>query len=158
MEVINMRLVPWTKRTDTDVLLNPLTDFRKEMDGLFDSFFDKGRIIRDSGAFTPSVEVSEDEKSYTVKAELPGMKKEDVEVSLHDNNLILKGEKKEEKEGKKKSSYYREACYGSFCRQIPLEHGVNEKEVKAIFKDGVLTLSMPKKKTAGSKTTKISIE
>ncbi|MBN1521611.1 MAG: Hsp20/alpha crystallin family protein [Candidatus Aureabacteria bacterium] len=152
-----MKLVPW-RRQDSDFFFKPLADFRQEFDRLFDRFFDR-ELVEADGGFTPKIELSEDEKSYTVKAELPGLEEKDVDVSLEDNVLTIKGEKKEEKEEKKgKNAYYRETRYGSFFRQIPLRQQVQEDKVKAKFKKGILTLDLPKKEVTKSKSIKINVE
>jgi HSP20 family protein len=153
-----MKIVPWKKREDLDSFFAPVVDFRKEMDRVFDSFFGKGLMTYEEEGFTPKIELSEDEKSYTVRAELPGMDKDDISVSLEDNVLTLKGEKKEEKEEKKKNSFYSETRYGSFCRQIPFRRDVDDGKVDAHFKKGILTLTFPKKKVTESKPIKISAD
>jgi HSP20 family protein len=158
VEVRKMKLVPWRKREDLDSFFAPVVDFRKEMDRLFDSFFGKGLMKYDEEGFTPKIELSEDEKSYTVKAELPGMDKEDISVNLEDNVLTLRGEKKEEKEEKKKNSFYSETRYGSFHRQIPFRHDVDDGKVDAHFKKGILTMTLPKKKVTESKSIKINVD
>ena len=93
---------------------------------------------------TPAVDVYEDEKQVTVKAEVPGMNEKDVDVSHEDGVLYLKGEKKGEHEEKKKDSYYKESWSGSFSRAISLGNGVDWNKVDAKFKDGVLTIALPK--------------
>ena len=133
-----MKLVPWRRQND-DSFFKPLADFRREFDSLFDSFFRGGDLMETGTGFTPKIEVAEDDNAYTVKAELPGLDEKDIEVTVDDNVLMIKGEKKEEKEEKKgKNSFYRETRYGSFYRQIPLRHEVKEDKVGARFKKGIL--------------------
>ena len=153
-----MKIVPWKKRDDTDLFFSPLADFRREIDDIFDRFFGRSIALRDEEIFTPRIEVAEDEKSYLVKAELPGMDKNDIEVTLDDNVLTLKGEKKEEKEEKGKKSYYKETRYGSFYRQIPFPESIDEEKVNAKFKKGVLSLVIPKKEAKNKKSIKIDVE
>ena len=148
-----MRLVPWSKRNDVDFFFSPVVDFRSEVDKLFDNFFGGNLISVEDKVFTPKIELNEDEKSYSVKAELPGLDKEDVKV-----NLTIKGEKKHEKEGNKNGSYYKETHYGSFCRRIPFQTEVDEGSVNARFKNGVLTLTLPKKEVKEKKSINIDVE
>jgi len=104
----------------------------------------------------PAVNVSEDERSITVEAELPGMDSKDIDISLQNNMLVLQGEKRFEEE-KKEGSYQRiERSYGSFSRTIPLSSSVDEDKVKASFKNGILTVTLPKKEVEQGK--KIAIE
>ena len=105
----------------------------------------------------PAVNVSEDENNINVKAELPGMEAKDVDISLQNDNLILKGEKKFEDE-QNQGNYYRvERSYGQFYRTLPLSAQVDENKVKAKMNNGVLEITLPKKEPAsGSK--KIEIE
>ncbi len=151
-----MKIVPW-KRKEDDFLLKPLADFRREMDRLFDRFFEAPSLDFET-SFSPNIEVSENEKNYVVKAELPGLDDKDVEVSLDDNVLTIKGEKKEEKEDRKKNAYYREISYGSFYREIPFQHEIDEDKVEAKFKKGVLKITLPKKHSTQSKSIKIESE
>lgn len=104
----------------------------------------------------PAVNVSEDEKNITVEAELPGMDSKDIDISLQNNMLLLQGEKKFEDE-KKEGNYHRiERSYGSFSRTIPLSSSVDQDKVKASFKNGVLTVTLPKQEVERGK--KITIE
>jgi len=104
----------------------------------------------------PAVDVSETDKEIVAKAELPGLEPEDVDISLRDDVLTIKGEKKFEEETKKDNFHRIERSYGSFSRQIILPAGVKEDQVKAKFEKGVLTITMLKSKE--SKAKKISIE
>lgn len=92
----------------------------------------------------PAVDVSEDDKEVAIKAEIPGLSEKDLEISYSDGVLYLKGEKKEEKEEKKKNTWHRESWQGSFTRSIPIGAEVDWKKVSARHKDGVLTVTIPK--------------
>ena len=105
--------------------------------------------------FAPVVDVYETDQDLVVKAELPGVKKENVEVSIRDNALHIKGEKKEEKEEKTETYHRVERVYGKFERVIPLPTDVKVEAAKAEFKDGVLEIRIPK--AEGSKEKKIEI-
>jgi len=125
---------------------SPFLALHREMNRMFDDFsrgfdlspFDGGW----SWGFSPPVDVREDEKEVTVKAELPGMEEKDIEVNLADNGLTIKGEKKAEKEEKGKDNWYRETSYGAFHRFIPLPEGLDKEKVDARFKNGVLTVTL----------------
>ena len=106
--------------------------------------------------WTPSVDISETEGEYQIKAEIPDVKKEDVKVTLEDGVLTIQGERKHEKEEKGKKFHRIERSYGSFVRTFSLPDVIDEEKVKAEFKDGVLTLTMPKKEAAKVKKIKIS--
>ena len=99
----------------------------------------------------PSVDVAENEHSYEVKAELPGLKKEDIKLSLEDNVLTLEGERKEESETKKKNVRISERAYGRFQRCFRLPKEVSAEGVKASYKDGILTVEIPKSEAAKPK-------
>jgi HSP20 family protein len=104
----------------------------------------------------PAVNISEDDKNITVEAELPGMDSKDIDISLQNNMLVLQGEKKFEDE-QSQGNYQRiERSYGSFSRTIPLSSSVDEDNVKASFKNGILTVTLPKQEKAQGK--KIAIE
>jgi len=93
-----------------------------------------------------------------VKAELPGMKKEDIEVNLSGETLTIKGEKKQEEEVKEDNYYRRERTYGAFSRAIDLPCEVKSAEIKASFKDGVLEIRMPKTEEAKKKSIAVKID
>lgn len=122
-----------------------LTTFREMMDRFWDEPFDMMRLWpRTVGEFRPAIDVSEDETAYIVKASIPGMKPEDVEVTLTDNVLTMKGKAKEEKETKEENYHIRERRYGSFMRSVTMPMGVKADKVEATNENGVLTLRLPK--------------
>ena len=93
---------------------------------------------------TPTIDVSEDEKQVTVRAEIPGISEKDIDISHEDGVLYLKGEKKGEQEEKKNGTYYKESWSGSFSRSISLGNGLDWNKVDAKFKNGVLAVTLPK--------------
>jgi HSP20 family protein len=94
--------------------------------------------------FEPAVDVVEDETAYTVKAAMPGVKPEEVEVTLQNNVLTLKGEAKADKEIKEENYHLRERRYGSFMRSLTLPAAVKAEQIEATHEDGVLTVRLPK--------------
>ena len=150
-----MKLVRWNPMQDI------VSSFHREFDPIFnDSFFsDRGFPLRRTFEQTwcPAVDLEERENEVILNAELPGMKKSDIELSVEGNLLTLRGEKKEErKEGDKESDFYRsERFYGKFERPFTLPTTVEADKARADFRDGVLTITLPKKEEAKSR--KISI-
>jgi HSP20 family protein len=145
---------------------SPLGDLQREVDRVFENFwsgFGTPSLLRENGgALTAGLEVkvdaSEDEKAYHVTAELPGLSEKDVEVTFADNMLTISGEKKEEKEVKEKDYHRRERSFGSFRRSFTLPAEVDEAKISAAFKDGIMTIELPKSKSAQKKAKKITIQ
>jgi len=140
---------------------HPFSLLRREMDSLFDNFFrgfDLEPFESRMGAFSPKVDVTENDKEIKISAELPGMEEKDIDVSLQKDMLTIKGEKKEEKEDKGKDYYRMERSYGSFSRTIPLPVEVETDKVEAKFKKGVLSITLPKTAKAVSETKKIAVK
>lgn len=110
------------------------------------------------GAFNPQVDVTENDQEIKVAAELPGLTEKDVEVSLANDMLTISGEKRAEKEDKGENYYRMERSYGSFQRTIPLPTEVEANKVDATFKNGVLTVTLPKSAQAVQNRKKIAIK
>lgn len=108
--------------------------------------------------FIPKIEVKESEKNYIVSAELPGMKEDDINVTLKENTLIIEGEKKTESKKEEKGFFRSEFQYGSFYRSIPLDADVDSKNVDASYKNGLLTVTLNKLKESAERTHKIQIK
>ena len=143
--------------------------FRSEMDRLFDRFgFPSFRRILDMepawrplSTFTfsaPAVDLSEDDKGYKITAELPGLNAKDVDVSVSDGRLVLKGEKRQEKEEKEKNYFFSERAYGSFQRAFELPASVDRDKIAADFAKGVLTITLPKTAEAQKQSKKIEVK
>jgi HSP20 family protein len=144
-------LVPWRNNksevaTKRDDFFDPFVSFRREMDRMFDRFFDGLPASSGHGwqALTPAVDIDETGKEMVITAELPGVSDKDVEVSLAGDVLTIKGEKKSEKEHNNGDSTYVERRFGSFSRSVRLPFEVKDGQVDARFKDGVLTINLPK--------------
>ena len=107
--------------------------------------------------WTPPVDIAEDDKEYTIKAELPGVNKEDVKVTVEGGVLSITGERKSEKEEKDKKYHRIERTYGSFIRNFTLPEGTAGEKINAEFKDGVLKLHLPKDEKAKPKTVDMKV-
>ncbi|EJC84056.1 molecular chaperone (small heat shock protein) [Rhizobium leguminosarum bv. trifolii WSM2297] len=163
-------LIPWSRTNghqvpsllrddDRDTFLS----LHREVNRLFDDVlrgFGSGLPSLSSantfGGGWPSVEVSNNEKEIKVTAEVPGLQEKDIEVLLNDGVLTLKGEKQSETEDKDRQ--FSERYYGRFERRIPLGVEVKEDQVDAIFKNGVLTVTLPKSEKAQSQVKRIAIK
>jgi HSP20 family protein len=158
-----MTLIPWKqKRTENGGQLAQASNFRTEMDRLFDSFFVGGlpawseRAWPSFAGWEPPVDVEETEKEVFVRAEVPGMKADDIDLSIHDNTLVISGEKKETEERKEGGYVYQERRYGSFRRQVSLPSAVDAETVSAEYKDGVLHVTLQKSQEALPKKIKVT--
>src|SRR5262245_19029607 len=107
--------------------------------------------------WSPLVDITEDEKEYIVKAEIPEMKKEDIKISVHDDVLTISGERKYEKEEKGKKYHRVERAYGSFMRSFTLPEDADGTKVNAEYKDGVLKVHLPKSEKAKPKAIEVKI-
>jgi HSP20 family protein len=135
---------------------------QRDMNRLFDEIFCEpttfGRLESRWDGFSPSIDARETDKEVIVKAELPGIDEKDIDVSVAEDCLTIRGEKKEEKERKDDGYYHVERSYGAFHREIPLPAGVDTKDVYAGFKNGVLTVKMKKTESAEDKRKKVTIK
>ncbi|MGE5399859.1 MAG: Hsp20/alpha crystallin family protein [Ignavibacteriales bacterium] len=122
--------------------LKELENFSNRIQRYFEDFPALGVDL--GGAFTPRIDISEDETHLFVEAELPGIKKEDLKITLHDNILTLRGEKKRVEEKRDKNFYRNERTYGSFTRSFTLPVEVNSEKIDAKFEDGTLMVKMEK--------------
>ena len=103
------------------------------------------------------MDISEDEKEYVVKAEIPEMKKEDIKINVHDDVLTVSGERKYEKEEKGKKYHRVERAYGSFMRNFALPENADGSKISAEYKDGVLKVHLPKSEQAKKKAIEVKI-
>lgn len=130
-------------------------DLLHEMNRMFNDMQSWWEGAVELGAWSPDVNVFEKNDQLVVEAELPGMKKEDIQVSVHNGTLTLSGERKEETETKDKHFYRRERVEGSFSRSISLPANVDSDKIDASYSDGVVTLTIPKTEEAKSKRIEI---
>ena len=140
-------LIPWRRQEPARREESEMTAFERDMDRLFERFFQGSPLApfgESWGAFSPSVDVVETDDQIKVSAELPGLDDKDIEVSLDRGVLTISGEKSEEHEEERENYYRTERTYGSFRRAILVPTEVNQDEVEAVFRNGVLTITMPK--------------
>ena len=128
---------------------------------IFDESFSRTGDIDDDismSAWKPLVDIYQTDEAIILKAELPGIKKEDVSVEIKDNVLTLKGERIEDKEVKEESYFRKERCFGTFSRAFNLQHRVQPDKIKARFKDGILEVEIPKPEEEKPKQITVNIE
>lgn len=142
----------------------PMLAIQNEMNRMFDQFFSDDfpfstRLMATPAMdFLPRLDISETETEFKVNAELPGMDEKDIQIRLEKDTLVLSGEKKSETEEKEKTYHRVERSYGSFERVIPFNVQLDEDKVSAVFKNGVLTITLPKASDAIRKTRQIEIK
>jgi HSP20 family protein len=159
-----MAIIPWSRKEDRSLAErsgDPFNYLRNQINRVFDDFWGEPRLASRSEGFTgfaPKVDVTETDKEVKICAEIPGVEAKDVDVSVEENTLAIKGEKKYEREENEKGQYRMERSYGSFERSIPLPVAVDETKAKAEFKNGVLRLTLPKRPGAESRRKKILVE
>ncbi len=147
-----MSLIRWAPFGDVDRLFNPL------MPSAFENW---QRFALGNGKkldWAPSADISETDKEYVIRAELPAVKKEDVHVTLDDGMITIKGERKQQKEDKNEKFHRTESFYGSFERRFSLPENVNSETVRCESKDGILTIHIPKTETAKHKPKEIAVQ
>jgi len=165
-------MVPWKKDKHNVAIRSgqeefPLLSLQHRMNRMFDDFFGDwadfplspfralGRV---DGGFMPRMDVAETDKEVTITAELAGLDEKDVEITLQDNVLTIKGEKKAERQENQANRYVAERSYGAFCRSIELPAEVEQDKIDATFKKGILTVRLPKTPVEEAKAKKIEIK
>jgi HSP20 family protein len=144
-------MTPWSS-------FGRLSDLRDEIDRLFDApLSELARTSNLLSGWTPALDVYEQKDSFVIKAELPGMKKEDITVSLHDGSLSISGERKNETKHEEAEVYRAERFFGRFQRTVTLPAPVAPDKVKAQYKDGILTVTLPKTEEAKPKQIDVSV-
>jgi len=138
-----------------------LERMRNEVDRLWDTFFEgrpRTRKAGGDGEWLPSIDVSETKNDLVVEAEVPGMDPKDIDISLSDGTLTIKGERKHEKEEKEKDYHLIERSYGTFTRMVRLPTEVKRDKISASYKNGILKVILPKSEEAMTKEVKIKVE
>lgn len=152
-----------TSRTDRSA--EPWRDLQRQMNRMFEDFFNRSALQRAdwsaptwSGrkSFSPQIDVSEDDETLKIQAELPGLDKDDIELEADENSVTIQGEKSHEEEREEEGFYRNERSYGYFRRTIPFPMEVDTSKAKATFSDGVLDVRFPKR--GDSKGKRLDIE
>ncbi|MFQ5585758.1 MAG: Hsp20/alpha crystallin family protein [Thermodesulfobacteriota bacterium] len=156
-----MALEKWNPFKELDIM-------RREIDRLWDEFSPTSRktffgapwraLTAEEGVATPAVDVIDKKDAVVVKAELPGIDKEKIDITIEDDNLIIRSELKQEEEVKKEDYYRCERSYRSFARTIALPTKVEASKVKATFKDGILEVNLPKAEELKPKKVHIDVK
>ena len=120
--------------------------------------FGLSRLRAATEEIVPTVDIFESNGDVVLKAELPGIKKEDIDITLSDGSITISGEKKQESEIKKKDYYKWESSYGSFCRSFALPAEIQPGKAKSTYKDGILEVRMPKTEAAKGSEVKVKIQ
>ena len=154
-----MKLIRWQRpETTTWPAFGRLSSLREEIDRLFEAPLSE--LAFPSQVFsgwTPALDMHEDKNNIVVKAELPGMKKEDIDVSLHDGCLSISGERRSETKHEDAEVYRAERFVGRFQRTVVLPASVSADKVKAQYTDGILTITLPKTEDAKPKQINVSV-
>ncbi|MFN4127553.1 Hsp20/alpha crystallin family protein [Pannonibacter indicus] len=156
-------LIPWARkdnapesRSDDD---NPIATLQKEMNRVFESFWNRmGHLEWPWGSGEAKSDMVETGDAVEISIELPGMEMKDVEVTVSDDMLTVKGEKRIERQEEKKGYYLSERSYGAIYRTIPLPPGVDGEKAQASFKNGVLTIRLPQTPEAKAKVKRIEVK
>jgi len=165
-------MTPWTAKKNMPVRReeeHPVYSLQREMNKVFDDFFRTptwegfGEFPapaneRFFGDVTPRMDMSETDKELLFKVELPGMTEKDVEISINNDMLTISGVKNQEKEETEKGWYRMERQYGSFSRTIPLPYEVENDKAEAVYKNGVLSIKLPKSKVQQKATKTIPVK
>ena len=135
-----------------------LFDLQRGINRLFDANFDVPREDVALQAWSPAVDVYEDENAYLIKVDLPEVSRDDVKVSLNENTLSISGERRVENEQKRENYHCVERSYGQFFRSFTLPPNINPEAINAQFKDGVLRLTLPKREEAKPKQIEVKVQ
>ena len=161
----NRDLTPWRNIGTPGFARDPFASFRREMDRLFDDFFAPAEARSFGGSAQqaggrgvwPSLDVDETEQAYTITAELPGVDPQDVQLELRDNALVLRGEKRSERNEEDGGRRYAERSYGRFERVVPLPSEVDSEQIEASYDNGLLRVVLPKTAQVRDRTRRIEI-
>jgi len=139
----------------------PFREFEREMDEMFDRFFQDWpwpRLTGPARGWAPPIDMLDRKDEVILRADVPGLEQKDIEVSVEDGVLSIKGERKEEKEVKEEKYYACERWAGAFVRSVTLPPGLETEKIKAIFRNGVLEVHLPKSQEAKGKRIEIKVE
>jgi HSP20 family protein len=156
-----MSLVRWNPARELERWAPDFFGVQREINRLFDDFFRGGMQAEEASGrsyWSPAVDIAERDNEYVVKVELPGVNKDDVKITLESNILTIRGEKKQEKEEKGENSHRLERSYGSFQRSFTLPTIVKNDKIDAVYRDGILTVTLPKAEEAKPKQIEVKVK
>ncbi len=156
-------LIPWARKDGAPESKssegNPIATLQRDMNHVFESFWNRvGHFEWPFGSGEAKSDVVETDKTIEVSIELPGIEMKDIEVTVNDDMLTVKGEKKIERQEEKKGYYLSERSYGAIYRTIPLPPGVDGEKAQASFKNGVLTIKLPQTPETQAKVKRIEVK
>lgn len=159
-----MNLTPWksnaAKTFNRSRIGDEITSLQREMNNLMENFFSRGEITMpqfSEAAFVPSINLQEKDDKYILEADVPGMKESDIDIDFKNNTLTIKGENKQEAETKEGDYLCVERSYGSFRRDVSFDADVDQNNIKADLKNGVLRVELAKKENSKAVHKKIPI-
>jgi len=155
-----MAIVRWNPARELATFPTDVLSMQREINRMFDDFFrsDRDDTSLLASTWKPAVDIVEEDEAYVAKVELPGVNKDDVKITMQDNILTIRGEKKEEKKGKEGNAHRVERYYGSFQRSFSLPTSVKNDRIEAEYKDGILTINMPKAEEAKPKQIEVKVK
>lgn len=155
-----MAIVRWNPARELTAFPTDILSMQREINRMFDDFFrsDRDESSLLAQAWKPAVDIVEEDDAYVAKIELPGVNKDDVKITMQDNVLTVRGEKKAEKKGKEENMHRVERFYGSFQRSFTLPSSVKNDKIEADYKDGILTINMPKAEEAKPKQIEVKVK
>lgn len=156
-----MSLIRWNPTRELTSWPSEIVNMQREFNRLFDNFFRGG--MQDDGScalsyWTPAADITEHDNEFVVKVELPGINKEDVKITLESNILTIRGDKKQEKNVKDENYHRVERMYDSFQRSFTLPRSVRSEKIDAVYKDGILTVTLPKAEEAKAKQIEVKVK
>lgn len=155
-----MAMIPYSKKNWLADPFGELESLQREMNKLFNTSishpWQESTLL--GGQWAPDLDIFDSKENILVKADLPGLSKDDIEISVQDNVLMIKGDKKKDEQATDEHYFKTERFYGSFCRTVQLPAGIDTDHVDAAYQDGVLTLTMPKREEAKPKQISINVK
>jgi HSP20 family protein len=155
-----MSIVRWTPARDLAPFPSDVLNIQREINRMFNTFFrnEPGDDSLANAGWNPAVDIAEHDDAFVVKVELPGVAKDEVKIVSQENMLTIRGEKKQEKESKGSNFHRVERSYGVFQRSFTLPSTVKGEKIEATFKDGVLTVTLPKAEEAKRKEVEVKVK
>lgn len=157
-----MSLIRWNPTRDLlPTFPSDMLNIQREINRLFDGLFRGGAQESTdllASTWSPSVDIAEHDNDYVVRVELPGVSKDDVKITMQDNILTIRGEKKQEKESKDLNYHRIERSYGAFQRSFALPTTVKSDRIDAVYKDGILELVLPKSEASKPKQIDVKVK